>query len=109
MAQANGSSSSKIWPYYSVRSNVILTPLEVVSMFQLRYCMPYTRHLLQSLEVPVVTQTRASDDYTAGNTQWRIGDTSILDHAVGLAPFKDVRRHHIDTLPELLFIMTGMV
>ena len=52
--------------------------------------MPYTRHLLQSLEVSVVTQTRASDDYTAGNTQWKIGDTSILDHAVGLAPFKDV-------------------
>ena len=52
--------------------------------------MPYPRHLLQSLEVPAVTQTRASNDYTAGNTQWRIGDTSILNHAVGLAPFKDV-------------------
>ncbi|XP_062503496.1 uncharacterized protein LOC134180364 [Corticium candelabrum] len=55
----------------------------------IQYCMPYPRHLLQSLEVPAVTQTRASNDYTAGNTQWRIGDTSILNHAVGLAPFKD--------------------
>lgn len=55
----------------------------------IQYCMPYPRHLLQSLEVPAVTQTRASDDYTAGNSQWMIGDTSILDNALGLAPFKD--------------------
>ena len=59
--------------------------------FVARYCMPYPRHLLQSLEIPVVTQTRVSDDYQPGNDQWKIGDTSILSGALGLAPFKDVR------------------
>ena len=38
----------------------------------------------------MVTQIRVSDDYQPGNTQWRIGDTTILAHAVGLAAFKDV-------------------
>ena len=52
--------------------------------------MPWPRHVLQSLELPVVTQIRVSDDYQPGNTQWRIGDTTILAHAVGLAAFKDV-------------------
>lgn len=52
--------------------------------------MPWPRHVLQSLEIPVVTQIRVSDDYQPGNTQWRIGDTTILAHAVGLAAFKDV-------------------
>ena len=52
--------------------------------------MPWPRHVVQSLEIPVVTQIRVSDDYQPGNTQWRIGDTTILAHAVGLAAFKDV-------------------
>ena len=33
----------------------------------IQYCMPYMRHLLQSVEIPVVTQARASDDYQPGN------------------------------------------
>ncbi|XP_070579108.1 uncharacterized protein [Ptychodera flava] len=53
------------------------------------YCMPMPRHILQSVEVPAVTLVRASGDYKAGNNQWRIGVSSILDDAVGLAPFKD--------------------
>ncbi len=52
--------------------------------------MPWTRHVLQSLAIPVVTQIRVSDDYQPGNSQWAIGDTTILAHAVGLAAFKDV-------------------
>ena len=52
--------------------------------------MPWTRHVLQSVEIPAVTQIRVSDDYQPSNSQWVIGDTSILAHAVGLAPFKDV-------------------
>ena len=52
--------------------------------------MPWPRHLLQSVEISAVTQTRVSDDYAPGNTQWEIGDTTILAHALGLAAFKDV-------------------
>ena len=56
----------------------------------IQYCMPWPRHYLQSLEVSTVTQTRITDDYHPGNTQWNIGDTVILAEAMGLAAFKDV-------------------
>ena len=46
---------------------------------------------MQSVEIPVVTQTRVSGDYSPSNSQWMIGDTSIIAHAIGLAVFKDVR------------------
>ena len=52
--------------------------------------MPWTRHIMQSVEIPVVTQTRVSGDYSPSNSQWIIGDTTIIAHAVGLAVFKDV-------------------
>jgi len=52
--------------------------------------MPYPRHVMQSIEIPVVTQTRISDDYSPSNGQWIIGDTIIVAHALGLAGFKDV-------------------
>jgi len=52
--------------------------------------MPWTRHVMQSVEIPAVTQTRVSGDYTPGNYQWIIGDSTIMAHAVGLAAFKDV-------------------
>ncbi|EGD83514.1 hypothetical protein PTSG_04123 [Salpingoeca rosetta] len=58
----------------------------------IQYCMPYPRHALQSVEISPVTQIRASDDYVpgaAGPDQWRLGSSSILAHALGLAPFKD--------------------
>merc|ERR1719326_1824327 len=54
--------------------------------------MPYPRHALQSVEIPAVTQVRASDDYVpnaSGPDQWRLGSSSILAHALALAPFKD--------------------
>jgi len=52
--------------------------------------MPWPRHLLQSVEISAVTQSRVSGDYIPGNSQWQIGDTTILAHALGLAAFKDV-------------------
>ena len=52
--------------------------------------MPWTRHILQSVAIPAVTQVRVSDDYQPSNSQWIIGDTTILAHAMGLAAFKDV-------------------
>ncbi|XP_012945349.1 uncharacterized protein LOC106013638 [Aplysia californica] len=55
----------------------------------IQYCMAYSRHILQSLEIPAVTQARASEDYQPGKRQWDIGITSMFIHAVGLAPSKD--------------------
>ena len=60
---------------------------------RIQYCMSWPRHVLQSVEIPAVTQVRASRDYMPGksdhNNQWAIGDSSILAHSVGLAPSKD--------------------
>ncbi|QDZ24382.1 hypothetical protein A3770_13p69000 [Chloropicon primus] len=57
----------------------------------IQYCMAFPRHALQSLEVPAVTQIRASNDYgpTDRAWQWRIGRSSIFVNAIGLAPSKD--------------------
>jgi hypothetical protein len=55
----------------------------------IQYCMPWSRHLLSSLQFPAVTQARASDDYQPGNSQWKLGYSSMLYRAMGLAPFKD--------------------
>ena len=55
----------------------------------IQYCMAWPRHLMQTVEIPAVTQIRVSDDYHPGNNQWKIGDASILAHSLGLASFKD--------------------
>ena len=55
----------------------------------IQYCMPWTRHMMASVEIPVVTQVRVSGDYQPGSKQWMVGDTAILAHALGLASFKD--------------------
>lgn len=59
----------------------------------IQYCMPYIRQLLQSVEVQVVTQARASDDYVVspyeGVSNWKIGGQSLLLGSLGLAPSKD--------------------
>jgi len=55
----------------------------------IQYCMPLPLHLLQSVEIPRVTQSRVSDDYNPGNSQWKLGFPSILAWAVGIFPFKD--------------------
>jgi hypothetical protein len=52
--------------------------------------MAWPRHVMQSVAIPAVTHTRASGDYQPSNSQWNIGDSSILTHSIGLAPFKDV-------------------
>ena len=49
----------------------------------------YSRHILESVTLPAVTQTRASEDYHESATdQWNIGTTSIFAYAIGLAPSK---------------------
>merc|ERR1711933_319723 len=57
----------------------------------IQYCMALPRHALQSVEIPAVTQLRASNDYgpTDRYWQWRVGRSSILIDAIGLAPSKD--------------------
>jgi hypothetical protein len=61
----------------------------------IQYCMSLPRHILQALEIPRVTHTRASGDYAfhliiAKHSQWNIGVSSMFADAIGLAPFKDV-------------------
>ncbi|XP_061187986.1 uncharacterized protein LOC133196052 [Saccostrea echinata] len=55
----------------------------------IQYCMANPRHALQSLTLSQVTQARASDDYSPGGEQWRIGVSSLFAHALGIAPSKD--------------------
>ncbi|CAG5115344.1 unnamed protein product, partial [Candidula unifasciata] len=56
----------------------------------IQYCLSYPRHILQSLEIPSVTQARVTRDYEpGGRRQWNTGITSIFADAVNLAPFKD--------------------
>ncbi|KAK3742202.1 hypothetical protein RRG08_056560 [Elysia crispata] len=58
----------------------------------IQYCMSYGRHILQSLQIPAVTQARASDDYQPARpeiTQYKIGITSMFVDALNLAPSKD--------------------
>jgi len=51
--------------------------------------MPLPNHLLQSVEIPSVTHSRASGDYNPGNDQWKISHTSLLIWSLGIFPFKD--------------------
>eukprot|EP01084_Bolivina_argentea_P143820 252497_1 len=55
----------------------------------IQYCMDYPRHLMTSVELPAVTQARASGDYHPGNNQWQVGVTAIFTSAIDIAPSKD--------------------
>lgn len=55
----------------------------------MQLCMPYPRHVLQSVEMYAVTQSRASDDYQPNNNQWQDATSSLVLSALGIAPFKD--------------------
>lgn len=55
----------------------------------IQMCMSHVRHILQSTEMPAVTNARASGDYHPGSGQWDVGTTALLAHAVGIAPSKD--------------------
>ncbi|KAK6165976.1 hypothetical protein SNE40_022775 [Patella caerulea] len=55
----------------------------------IQYCMEYPRHVMQSLEIPVVTQARVMQDNVPGSVNWQIGYSSIFAEAMGIAPFKD--------------------
>ena len=55
----------------------------------IQFCMVPPKFLLKSVQVPAVTNARASIDYGPGNANWRIGFSSTLIWALGLAPSKD--------------------
>jgi hypothetical protein len=56
----------------------------------IQYCMSHCRHIMQSVEIPAVTNARASGDYHAGGDQWKpLGTTGIFAWAVAIAPTKD--------------------
>ena len=72
----------------------------------LQLCMAWPRHVLQSLEMPSVTQGRGSPDYNVKSDQgapqtgpgtdgghsghqWRIGDNALFLDAIALRPTKD--------------------
>ena len=56
----------------------------------IQYCMSHCRHIMQSVEIPAVTNARASGDYHAGSDQWQpLGTTGIFAWAVAIAPTKD--------------------
>lgn len=55
----------------------------------IQYCMSYPRHMLQSLEISSVTQARISGDYHPGNGQWKLGETALFTHAIGIRGSKD--------------------
>lgn len=56
----------------------------------IQYCMSHSRHILASVELPAVTQARASGDYHPGNTQWEpLGVSGLFAYALGIAPSKD--------------------
>ncbi|KAL4219038.1 hypothetical protein ACF0H5_021621 [Mactra antiquata] len=56
----------------------------------IQYCMAMSRHALQSIEIPAVTQARVSDDFLfKAREQWRIGETSIFANAINVRPYKD--------------------
>jgi hypothetical protein len=62
----------------------------------IQYCMPFIRHLLQSVEFDIVTQARASDDYLTApygdgytSPNWRIGGQNLLIDSLGMRPSKD--------------------
>ena len=56
----------------------------------IQYCMSHVRHILQSVELPAVTNARASGDYHPGNEQWQpLGTTGSLAWALAIAPSKD--------------------
>ncbi|XP_046547876.1 uncharacterized protein LOC124257776 [Haliotis rubra] len=55
----------------------------------IQYCMSFPRHMLQSLEIPVVTQSRVSHDNRPNTDNWKIGVSSIFALSLGIAPYKD--------------------
>lgn len=60
------------------------------SKVYVQYCMSYSRHMLQSVEIPAVTQARASDDYHPGSDQWKqLGVTGPYAYAIAIRPTKD--------------------
>ncbi|KAK3748935.1 hypothetical protein RRG08_059628 [Elysia crispata] len=55
----------------------------------IQYSTSYSRHILQSVVIPSVTQARVSSDYRPGNDQSKSGITAMFVDALNLVPSKD--------------------
>ena len=55
----------------------------------IKYCMSLPRELLTSVQIDSVNAARVSGDYRLSQDNWRIGLSSHLATALGLAAFKD--------------------
>merc|ERR1712232_559071 len=70
----------------------------------IQLCMAWPRHVMQSLEMPAVTQARGSPDYHVSSDQWRIGDNALFLDPLGLRTTKDCFRSNSSSgemFPEL--------
>ena len=56
----------------------------------LQYCMSLPRHVLQSAGIEAVGRLRTSGDYILSKDNWRLGISSLMASALGLASFKNV-------------------
>ena len=85
----------------------------------IQYCMSYSRHAMQSLEFPTVTQARVSGDYLhSGHNQWRVGVSSIFARAMSIHPYKDTfwttsiqpgnPYHTVEPFPELQAVVASL-
>lgn len=55
----------------------------------IKYCMSLPRQLLTSVMTTSVNAARVSEDYRLSEDNWRIGLSTYLASALGLASFKD--------------------
>lgn len=55
----------------------------------IKYCMSLPREILTSAMISSVNAARVSGDYRLSLDNWRIGLSSYLSSALGLAAFKD--------------------
>ncbi|ELT88253.1 hypothetical protein CAPTEDRAFT_222495 [Capitella teleta] len=77
----------------------------------IQYCLTLPRNLLSTLEIPAVTQSRASGDYQKLSNNYDIGISSLFADSFGIAPFKDNfwtmteqpgnKYHHTEPRPSL--------
>ena len=65
----------------------------------IQYCGPHIRHILQSVEVEAVRQSRASGDYEPGNTRWNNWDIRSSSKPSHLPPI---------LAPPLVSILTAL-
>ena len=60
-----------------------------INNINIKYCMALPREILSSVQIESVNAARVSGDYRLSRDNWRIGISTHLATALGLAAFKD--------------------